>query len=84
MRWLIVGSVPASILAVSVLSPWLGTLGVDVEGMTARTLGRRDALRQAWNELGQGTLIRPVCVAGAPTVEALRDTLRRYSRCGAL
>jgi uncharacterized membrane protein YfcA len=39
VRWLIVGSVPASVLAVSVIAPWLRAHGVDVERMTTRSLG---------------------------------------------
>jgi uncharacterized membrane protein YfcA len=39
VRWLIVGSVPASLLAVSVLIPWFARLGLDVERLTTRALG---------------------------------------------
>lgn len=39
VRWLIVGSVPASVLAVSVVAPWLRASGVDVEHLTSRALG---------------------------------------------
>lgn len=39
VRWLIVGSVPASILAVYVLTPWFAHSGVDVERFTTHGLG---------------------------------------------
>ncbi len=39
VRWLIVGSVPASVLAVSVVAPWLRAHGTNVEQLTARALG---------------------------------------------
>jgi uncharacterized membrane protein YfcA len=39
VRWLIVGSVPSSILAVWVVSPWLDRNGVDVERLTTHALG---------------------------------------------
>ena len=39
VRWLIVGSVPSSVLAVAVLAPWLARQGFDVEHLTARVLG---------------------------------------------
>lgn len=39
IRWLVVGSVPTSLLAVLVLLPWLTAQGIDVEGLIARVLG---------------------------------------------
>jgi uncharacterized membrane protein YfcA len=39
VRWLIIGSVPASVLSVAVLGPSLAAAGVDLEGFTARLLG---------------------------------------------
>ena len=39
VRWLIIGSVPASLLAVSVLTPWFARSGIDVEHLTTRGLG---------------------------------------------
>ena len=39
VRWLIVGSVPAAVLAVGVIAPAMRTHGVDVEHLTARALG---------------------------------------------
>jgi uncharacterized membrane protein YfcA len=39
VRWLIVGSVPASVLAVSVLTPLFGTLGLDTERFTTHAVG---------------------------------------------
>ena len=39
VRWLIVGSVPASVFAVLVLAPWFRTVGVNVEHLTSRALG---------------------------------------------
>ena len=39
VRWLIIGSVPASVLAVSVVAPGFRAQGVDVEHLTTRTLG---------------------------------------------
>ena len=39
VRWLIVGSVPASILAVAVLTPRFAASGVDIERFTTRGLG---------------------------------------------
>jgi uncharacterized membrane protein YfcA len=39
VRWLILGSVPGSVLAVTVGAPWLASRGVDVERLTAGALG---------------------------------------------
>jgi uncharacterized membrane protein YfcA len=39
VRWLIVGSIPASVLAVTVGAPWLARQGLDIELFTARALG---------------------------------------------
>jgi len=39
VRWLIIGSVPASVVAVSVLTPWFSGRGLDVEHLTTRGLG---------------------------------------------
>ena len=39
VRWLIVGSVPASVLSVTVLSPWLTEMGLEIEAFTTRLLG---------------------------------------------
>lgn len=39
VRWLIVGSVPGSVLAVTVGAPWLAHRGLDVERFTAGALG---------------------------------------------
>jgi uncharacterized protein len=39
VRWLIVGSVPGSVLAVTVLTPWFGHLGWNIERLTTRALG---------------------------------------------
>ena len=39
VRWLIVGSVPGTVLAVAVLAPWLAAHGIDVERLTSRGLG---------------------------------------------
>lgn len=39
VRWLVVGSVPASVLAVMVIAPWLTRSGFDVEHLTERALG---------------------------------------------
>jgi len=39
VRWLIVGSVPASVLTVTFLVPRLDAAGVDLESLTTRTLG---------------------------------------------
>jgi hypothetical protein len=39
VRWLIVGSVPASVLTVSHLAPWLANRGIDLEQLTSRGLG---------------------------------------------
>ncbi len=39
VRWLIVGSVPASVGAVSLLTPWFAASGIDIERLTTRGLG---------------------------------------------
>lgn len=39
IRWLVVGSVPASLIAVMVVLPWLVAQGIDVEALVARVLG---------------------------------------------
>jgi uncharacterized membrane protein YfcA len=39
VRWLIVGSVPGSVVAVTVVAPWLAQRGVDVERLTTGALG---------------------------------------------
>lgn len=39
VRWLIVGSVPASLFAVLVLAPWFRDIGLNVELLTSRALG---------------------------------------------
>lgn len=39
IRWLAVGSVPASLFAVLVMTPWFAEAGVDVERFTLRALG---------------------------------------------
>jgi uncharacterized membrane protein YfcA len=44
VRWLIVGSVPGSVFAVTALAPWLAGLGVNIERLTTHTLGGMLAL----------------------------------------
>jgi uncharacterized membrane protein YfcA len=39
VRWLLVGSIPASLFAIFVLMPWIEAKGIDVERMTTRALG---------------------------------------------
>ena len=39
VRWLVVGSVPSSLFAVTVISPWLVRRGIDVEALTTHALG---------------------------------------------
>ncbi len=39
VRWLIVGSVPAAVLAILVVAPWLARQGLDVERFTTHGLG---------------------------------------------
>jgi uncharacterized membrane protein YfcA len=39
VRWLLVGSIPASLFAIFVLMPWIEAKGIDVEQMTTRALG---------------------------------------------
>jgi uncharacterized membrane protein YfcA len=58
VRWLVVGSVPASLLAVSVLTPWCRRVGLDVERLTTRGLG---GMLMA---VGALTLVEPWLYAG--------------------
>jgi uncharacterized membrane protein YfcA len=39
IRWLVVGSVPGSMLSVFVITPWFEQSGIDVEKVTAQLLG---------------------------------------------
>lgn len=39
VRWLVVGSVPATVLTIWVVSPWMTGAGIDLEQVTTRALG---------------------------------------------
>jgi uncharacterized protein len=39
VRWLVVGSVPATIATIWVVSPWMADAGIDLEQVTTRALG---------------------------------------------
>lgn len=39
VRWLVVGSVPATIATIWIVSPWIANAGIDLENVTTRALG---------------------------------------------
>jgi uncharacterized membrane protein YfcA len=39
VRWLVVGSVPATIATIWIVSPWIADAGIDLESVTTRALG---------------------------------------------